>query len=89
MLYHLDLRSGSACQSRLLGLGWQRAMHAVQRNAEDLRAELDAVRAEMGRAAQQAQAACQDNAKNICRIQTEAEAQVCLHFQCTFCPLTW
>ena len=82
-----DVRSRTACQPRLLGLAWQRAMHAVQKDAEDLRAELGAVRAEMGRAAQQAEAARQDTAKNVCRIQTECEAQVCLCFQCLLCPV--
>ena len=59
----------------------------MQKDAEDLRAELDAVRADMSRAAQQAEAARQNNAKNVCRIQTECEAQVCLCFQCTLCSV--
>ena len=50
----------------------------MQKDAEDLRAELDAVRAEMARAAQQAEAARQDDAKNVCQIRMEGEAQVCL-----------
>ena len=63
-------------------------MHAVQKSAEDLRAELDAVRAEMGRAAQQAEAARQGNAKHVCRIQTEGEAQVCLPLSMYLLPVS-
>ena len=58
----------------------------MQRNAEDLRAELGAVRAEMDKAAQQAEAARQDNAKNMCRIQNEGDAQVCISFSIYLLP---
>ena len=55
-------------------------MHAMQEKAEDLRAELDAVRAQMDRAAEQAEAARQENAKNLCRIQAAGEAQGSIRF---------
>ncbi len=50
-----------------------------QRDAEDLRAEVRAVQADMTAAARSAEAERQEGLRKLCHAQSKADAQVCPH----------
>ena len=65
------------------------ALCVLQRDAEDLRAQLRAVRADMTAAAQRAEAEHKESLFNLCQVQSEADAQACSNLLTRISCFAW